>query len=189
MIIMDIFLVSFSLWLAFTLRFSEWFWPSQSQIGLFILALILAIPIFIKFDFYLVVVRYIGQKAMLAILQATGVLVLLWLLASITILPLYLDIELKTFIANWFPRSNPVLFGMTLLMAVGGSRLVARWILLKSTIAPAEPTNQTKKNVLIYGAGRVGLELASSLSHNKSINILGISYRCAIVAVATGGST
>jgi UDP-N-acetylglucosamine 4,6-dehydratase len=162
----DLFLVSLSLWLAFVLRMNDWFWPSQNQLWLFILASVLALPIFVNFGLYREVIRFIGNKGMLSILQATGILVLLWLLVATSILPLYFEIKIT------FPRSLPVLFWMTLLLTMGGGRQLARWLLLEmATIIP--PNSNVRKNVLIYGAGRVGLELASSLSHNKEINILG----------------
>jgi UDP-N-acetylglucosamine 4,6-dehydratase len=167
----DTLLVSLSLWLAFALRYSDWFWPSQNHIGMFILGPILSLPIFIRFSLYLEVVRYIGQRGFLMIAQATGVFVLLWIFITLTFLPIYLDISLKEFIANCFPRSIPLLFWMALLLTVGGSRLVARLILSDPN---SPPTGQTKRNVLIYGANRFGSELASSLSQNKDIQVLGV---------------
>ena len=108
---------------------------------------------------------------MMVIIQATGVLVLLWFFVTITFLPLYLGVGLRKFIAHWFPRSIPLLFWMTLVLFIGGSRQVARWLLLKSKTTTM---TQAKRNVLIYGASRVGLELASSLSHNNNIRVIGI---------------
>ncbi len=131
---------------------------------MFIVAPFLAIPIFVKFGLYRAVIRYIGYRAMLAVTQATGVLALLLLVVAISFFPLYIGVEI------WFPRSIPALFWMTLLLTVGGSRQMARRLLSQRTITTAQPT----KSVLIYGAGRVGLELASSLSHNKGIQVLGI---------------
>ena len=171
MIFTDILLVSASLWLAFALRFSEWFSPNQEQLWLFVLAPALSFPIFVKFGLYREVVRYIGQRGMLAIIQATGALTLLWFFITITFLPLYLEVDLRYFVANWLPRSIPLLFWMTLLLTIGGSRQVARGLLHESN---SLPTTQARRNVLIYGAGRVGLELASSLAHNKDTQVLGI---------------
>ncbi len=163
MILTDIFLVPFSLWLAFALRMSEWFWPSPAQYWLFILGPIIALPIFVKFGLYRAIIRYIGYRAMLAIFQATGALVLIWLLVVISFVPRYLGLEI------WFPRSIPVLFWMTLLLTVGGSRQAVRWLLLETKINP----NQARKNVLIYGAGGAGFELASSLSRDQGIRAVG----------------
>ena len=167
----DILLVFLSLWFAFALRYSEWFWPNQKQIGMFILGPILSIPIFIRFGLYREMVRYIGQRGFLIIAQATGFFVLLWFFITLTFLPIYLDIDLREFIGNWFPRSIPLIFWMSLFLAIGGSRQGARWIISDSS---SPPTGQTKRKVLIYGANRIGSELASSLSQNKDIQVLGI---------------
>ena len=51
---------------------------------------------------------------------------------------------------------------------MSGSRHLARWFLAEPSIS-----SQSNKNILIYGAGRVGLELATSLSYDKGIKILG----------------
>jgi UDP-N-acetylglucosamine 4,6-dehydratase len=166
MMVMDLFLVPVSLWLAFALRLSEWFWPSQEQLWLYLSATIIALPIFINFGLYREVVRFIGHKGMLSIVQGISVLVLLWLLVTTAIFPLYFNLDIP------FPRSIPVLFWMALLLTVGGSRQAARWLLLELATIKT-PNSHINKNVLIYGAGRVGLELASSLSHNKGIKILG----------------
>ena len=48
----DILLMTLSLWLAFALRLGEWFWPSQNQLLLFLLASILGLPIFIRLGLY-----------------------------------------------------------------------------------------------------------------------------------------
>jgi len=166
MIVTDIFLTTLSLWLAFALRLSEWFWPNQSQLLLFILGPILALPIFVRFGLYRAIIRYIGHHAMFAIVQAITVLVLVWLVIAITILPLYIGIE-----KLWFPRSIPVIFWMILLLTIGGSRQGVRWLL--SSKSTTKTNLRPQKNVLIYGAGRTGIELAASLAHNKNILLLG----------------
>ena len=175
MIITDIFLVTISLWLAFTLRFGVWFWPNNDQIWLFVTIPILAIPIFVKFSFYKIVVRFTGQKAMSEIDKATGLLVLLWVLTVANFLPLYLGFKITfpLFLSSeiMFPRSIPILFWISLILTIGGSRQFAKWVLLTPE---TKPTTKSTRNVLIYGAGMGGIELANSLSHNSEINILGI---------------
>ena len=162
MVATDIALASLSLWMAFALRFGEWFWPSHIQLRLFILVLVLTFPIFAGLGLYQAVVRYIGSKGMMEIVKASGLLVVLWFLGATALYNSQLGTES-------FPRSIPIIFWMALLLFIGGSRLVVRWLLIK----PAMVTAQSKKNVLIYGASRFGLELASSLSHNNDIKLLG----------------
>lgn len=166
MIVVDVVLVIFSLWLAFALRLSEWFWPEETHLWLFILGPVLAIPIFINFGLYRAIIRYIGHQAMLSIVQATATLVSVWLMMAITFIPLYTGLE-----THWFPRSVPILFWMILLLTIGGSRQVIRWLLSHNN--PTNTDTPPKKNVLIYGANRLGSELALSLSHDKNVRILG----------------
>ena len=169
----DVFFVTFSLWLAFALRLSEWFWPNPNQFWIFVFTPILALPIFIAFRLYRVVVRYTGYKSMVAIFQATGLLVLLWVLGTTTIFPLYLGLEIKfqKYVVDdvMFPRSIPILFWMNLLIFIGGSRQAVRW-LLSGYINPYK----AKRNILIYGGGKVGMELAEALSYNRDIHVIGI---------------
>ena len=89
LVMADILLITISLWLAFALRLGEWFWPNQNQLLLFMLAPILALPIFIRLGLYRAIIRYIGHRAMFAIIQAITFLVLFWLLISVTVLPYY----------------------------------------------------------------------------------------------------
>jgi UDP-N-acetylglucosamine 4,6-dehydratase len=174
-ILTDIFLVILSLWLAYTLRLGVWFWPSQIQLWILILTPVLALPIFFKFELYQEVIRYIGHRGMLAIVQATGVVAFSWFLITTAFIFFYFDIEMvfPLYLGPEiiFPRSVPVIFWMTLVLTIGGSRQVARWILISPgvTLIP-----RAKKNVLIYGAGAAGIELASSLSQNTGIKLLGI---------------
>ena len=175
MVFTDLSLVILSLWLAFTLRLGLWFWPSNDQILLFTITPILAIPIFIKFRFYKTVVRFIGRKAMLEIFQGTGLLVLFWVLTVATFFPFYLDLKITfpRFLSSeiMFPRSIPFLFWIILLFTIGGSRQMAKLILLTPKFKPKDTLT---RNVLIYGGGICGIDLATSLAHQNDINVLGI---------------
>ena len=162
MLLTDITLVPLSLWITFSLRLGVWFWPTTDQTWLFLTGPILALPVFIKFGLYRAVVRYIGQKGMLAIIYAAGIFVLLWLLTAVFLFHISLGS------GYGIPRSAPVLFWIILILTIGGSRQAARWLLLKTT------KTTPKKNVLIYGANRLGSELALSLSHDKELRLLGI---------------
>ena len=170
----DTILVSFSLWVAYSLRLSVWFSPTQNQFYIFILALIIALPTFYRFGLYREVVRYIGHRGMLAIIQATVTAVLAWFITTTIFVFLFFDVEIQFPLylgaEMAFPRSIPVIFWMALLLSVGGSRQLVRWLF---RYTKSSHTAYPKKNVLIYGAGQVGLELASSLSHDKDIKVLG----------------
>lgn len=136
-VLTDIFLVTLSLWLAYTLRLGIWFWPSQIQLWILILTPFLALPIFHYLELYQEVIRYIGHRGMLAIVQATGIVAFLWFLTTTAFLFLYFDIEITSQLLLGpeiiFPRSVPVIFWMTLILTIGGSRQAARWLLIKAS--------------------------------------------------------
>ena len=78
---------------------------------------VIAIPIFIHFGLYRVIVRYIGMRAVWSIMQAVALYSMLWgLLALLSGVP-------------GIPRSVILINAMVALLAVGGSRLVMRWLL------------------------------------------------------------
>ena len=172
LVMADTLLITLSLWMAFALRLGQWFFPNQNQFLLFILAPILALPIFVRLGLYRAIIRYIGHKAMFAIIQAVTILVLFWFLISVTVLPYYLPQFADPVVSQelLFPRSIPILFWMILLLTIGGSRQTMRWL----SLSVEHPTlSRNPKNVLIYGAGRTGIELAASLAQNKDILVLG----------------
>lgn len=158
----DVFLVPLCLWLAFALRIGEWFVPNSNQVWLFVIAPIIAIPVFIKLGMYRAIVRYTGYKATLSIAQAAAVLTVAWLVAANYFMPLYLGVDID------FPRSVPLLFWMSMFLVVGGSRYAAKWLLVGSF-----GRNHHQHNVVIYGAGAAGIELASSLAHSQDTSVLG----------------
>lgn len=162
MIATDVLLVSLCLWLAFCLRLGEWYVPVGNQYWLFVLATLLAVPVFYKFGMYRAIVRYIGFKATVAIVQATTVSVFAWTVLCGYFPNFFLGMDI------WFPRSIPLLFWMALLILIVGSRYCARWII-------SGPDRKSRKgnNVVIYGAGIAGVELAGSLAHSKDTNVLG----------------
>ena len=57
----DITALELALWLAFSLRYGEFYSPEPSQLWIFLLAPVLAIPVFIRLGLYRAIVRYIGM--------------------------------------------------------------------------------------------------------------------------------
>ncbi|MFC6806258.1 hypothetical protein ACFQE2_11275 [Methylophaga thalassica] len=69
-VILDFLAIPFSLWLAFSLRLGEFYIPPNQQLWIFVLAPVLAIPIFIKSGLYRAIIRYIGMDAIWTIARA-----------------------------------------------------------------------------------------------------------------------
>ncbi len=155
----DVFFSMFSLWLAMSLRLGEFYQPTGRMVYVFIAAPIIVIPIFIRLGLYRAIIRYIGIRALWTIAQATTLYALIFAafvfhLGSIGV----------------FPRTVPALNWMIMLLLVGSSRFLARWWLSDSyfrIVGQYGNREYGKKNVVIYGAGNAGVQLASALIHGR----------------------
>jgi len=151
----DYLAVMLALWLAFSLRLSTFYMPPQQQWWLFLLAPVLAIPIFVRLGLYRAVIRYIGMDALWAILKAillyTSMLMILVLLAQDN--------------AGLVPRTVYGINAVLLVLLIGGSRMLARWLLTKQS--SQRKSSRRKAGfippVIIYGAGDAGAQLATML--------------------------
>lgn len=149
MVAVDALLLIGSAWAAYALRLGEWFLPNSGQLLLMVAAPVLAVPVFLRFGLYRSVIRYLGEQALWSVVKAMGLAALLWaLLAFMT----------RMTGLQGVPRSVPVLYALIGMAGVGGARFLARWLLwlpLRERFAG--------RQVLIYGAGEAGWQLAASL--------------------------
>jgi FlaA1/EpsC-like NDP-sugar epimerase len=69
------------------------------------------------------------------------------------------------------PRTVPALNWLVLLFFIGGSRFIARWWLadVYSGLVSNTANLGCTKNVIIYGAGHAGVQLASALECGPNI--------------------
>ncbi|MCX7098531.1 MAG: nucleoside-diphosphate sugar epimerase/dehydratase [Methylococcales bacterium] len=154
----DVFFVLFSLWSAFSLRWGVWYVPKGAEWYLFAVSPLLAIPIFIRLGLYRAIIRYIEIRALWTIVQATT------LYALVFAFVLY-ESGIKV-----IPRTVSPLNWLIVLLLVGSSRFFARWWLGETyfRLGGGRSANELrKKNVVIYGAGSAGVQLASALSHGR----------------------
>ena len=160
MLLGDLLLVPIALWLAFSLRLGELYIPDQDIPYLFLLAPLISVPIFIRFGLYNAIIRYIGFHALWAVIQAVTLYSLLW---GIVALISGLD--------GILPRSVIIINLFITTLFVGGSRMVARWWLAGvNPIQRLYSIKSSKKNVVIYGAGSAGVQIATALAY-------GLEYR------------
>ena len=151
----DVASLLFAVWAAYALRLGEWFVPSQQQIWLILTAPLLALPGFITLGLYRSVVRYLGEQALWAVLKATTMAAALWaILAFMT----------RMTGQEGVPRAVPLLYGLIAAVLVAGSRFGARWLLWL-------PVRRVfgGRQVLIYGAGDAGRQLAASLRQAREL--------------------
>ena len=151
---MDGILLSVSLWIAFALRFSAW-WPQemQSTAWLFVLAPLIAFPIFVRSGLYRAILNYISTKAFTAIASAVSLQAVILLGVSVL------------FGINGLPLTVFAIYWLASLTLVGGSRAILRAI-FQWMVRAKHPA----KNVIVYGAGNAGAELAESLQAGLEFN-------------------
>jgi FlaA1/EpsC-like NDP-sugar epimerase len=146
----------FALWAAFSLRWSEWYFPKNDEWILFAVAPVIAVPIFIRLGLYRAIIRYIEIRALWTIIQATT-------LYSIIFAFILYESGIKG-----VPRTVSLLNWLLIIVLVSGSRFFVRWWLddvYYRISEDGDDGDRNKKNVVIYGAGSAGVQLASALVH------------------------
>jgi FlaA1/EpsC-like NDP-sugar epimerase len=155
MLLSDAVLLSLAVWAAYALRLGEWFLPNDSQILLILAAPLLAMPVFLKMGLYRSVIRYVGEQALWSVLKAVSLATLLW--AVLAFMTQMTGLE-------GVPRAVPFLYWLIGFALVAGSRFGARWLLWLPT-----RSRFSGKQVLIYGAGNAGRQLAESLRRGRDL--------------------
>jgi len=150
LIFFDSFVVVLVILCSFSIRLGYLYWPSGDLFWVIFLAPIIAIPIFLFFQFYKAVIRFIGFKVLWTTTQAVSIYALIWGL-----------IGFMTQVGG-IPRSVILINWLLATIVILGSRLFARWLFLGENI--------DNKNVIIYGAGAAGRQLCNALNESKELN-------------------
>jgi FlaA1/EpsC-like NDP-sugar epimerase len=157
--VVDALLCALTVWGAYYLRFGYVSEFSIGQLLAIVLATSLSIPCFIYFGLYRAIFRYIGLPVLLVIIKAIAVYSLL-----------YGTVITLVGISN-VPKTVGIIQPILLLMVVTVSRAFARlWLggsyqqLLKRFI---------RRNVLIYGAGGSGQQLAAAMVSSHELKVVG----------------
>ena len=174
LILADTFMLIFTLWLSFSLRLDNLYWPNggvNNEIFLLVLfAPVLAVPVFMQFGLYRAIIRYLGMKALLSVFKAVIIYAAAW--GILVFLSGVQGVSLSVMLIN----------AIVALFTIGGSRILARWLLYK-----IENQNLVKKNhfdlnmgfvkhsptrVVIFGAGQAGRQLALGLAQSHECILL-----------------
>jgi FlaA1/EpsC-like NDP-sugar epimerase len=155
----DICLCVLTVWIVLCLRHETWVTIQGYQWLAVILAPVFAIPLFIVFGLYRAIFRFAGREALVAVARAVGVYTLMY--SAVFVTTSYQDV----------PRTIGLLQPALLLLSVGAVRLAARSLLGEPYVVKLRSLSAA--NVLIYGAGDSGLALASSLSRNPEMRVVG----------------
>jgi FlaA1/EpsC-like NDP-sugar epimerase len=157
----DMALLTIALWAAYSLRLSQFYVPeSFGMILLMAAAPIIGVITFHMRGLYKLVTRYIGPEGTTRIYVAVIIAVLAWAL-------LVLLSGIKG-----HPRSVVVIYG---LIAAGLIRLSRQWagaLLLKAAPQHKPVSFDERKNVIIYGAGTMGIQLLRALNETGQFNMV-----------------
>tara|TARA_Y100000816_G_scaffold292628_1_gene289292 strand:- start:2694 stop:4619 length:1926 start_codon:yes stop_codon:yes gene_type:complete len=145
-------------WLAYIIRLEELILFKELNFTPALLSVIIAIPIYWLFGLYRTIFRFTGLSIIFTILISTLVYGLLYFLV-IGVYGIY-----------GIPRSIGVLQPMLLFFLIILSRLGIKYI-LSSKLSDDKMYN--KKNVLIYGAGEAGRQLAVALENSFEFKVQG----------------
>ena len=153
----DFVMLSIALWAAYSLRLSRVFVPEDIEIFLLMLAApVVGVLVFYWRGLYKLVTRFIGPTGTTRIYTAVIIAAVLWAL-----------VVLMSGIQGQ-PRSVVVIYA---LVAAGLIRLSRQWagaLLLRSAPHHKPVSFDKRKNVIIYGAGPVGIQLLRALNETDN---------------------
>ena len=141
---------------SFSLRLGHWYWPEDANLLLAIFsAPLIAFLIFVKFGLYRAIIRFIGFKAIWAIVQAVSVYAVIWGVIGFMVA------------VEGVPRSVILINWTLTLLVIGGLRLSARWL-----FSETRSSHSQRKNVVIYGAGSAGRQLSTALMQSNEYSLV-----------------
>jgi FlaA1/EpsC-like NDP-sugar epimerase len=158
-LLVDTSLCVLTVWLAFYLRLGEFVALSGPSLWAAIVAVVMALPIFVVTGLYRAIFRYAGWPALLTVTKAIAVYGLIYA-AMFTAIGL-----------QGVPRTIGLIQPMLLLLLVGGSRALARFWL--GGLYQSQLTLAALPNVLIYGAGNTGRQLATAMANSHEMRVAG----------------
>ena len=146
MMVADLVMIPFALWASFALRLGTWTPVINDGIWLLLAVPLLTIPAFIRLGLYRAVIRFLGHQALVAVVIGISISA-----AGLLFLTTAFDLQ-------GVPRSVYIIYWGTALLLVGGSRHFVRRVYHHHA-----NNNGNLANVVIYGAGHSGAELARAL--------------------------
>lgn len=148
-----------TVWLAFYLRLDVFVPISGAILWPILGSIVVSIPLFITSGLYRAIFRYSGLPAMIAVVRAM-------LVYSVAFAVVF------TFIGvPGVPRTVGLIQPLLLLIFVGASRAAARiWL---GSLYHQKIQKMSLPQVLIYGAGGAGRQLASAMANSFEMHVIG----------------
>ncbi|MCE1049971.1 polysaccharide biosynthesis protein [Pseudomonas alloputida] len=162
----DVVLIWLALWLSFIVRLGidEMYNPVIKHAWLFMVAPLVAIPLFIRFGMYRAVMRYFGNDALVTIIKA------------VTLSSLILAVVVYWYSNHQVIVSRSIIFNYWWLsmVIIGGLRLIMRQYFLGDWFTGAHQIPFANRDdglvkVAIYGAGTAGNQLLAALRMGRAM--------------------
>ena len=158
-ILLDVILCVQSIWIAYSLRIGVWvLWDIAIQKSVLI-CLSLMIPVFVLTGVYNAIFRYAGTGMMKILVRAFAI---------------YAALSAFIFVVvgiDGVPRTIGAIQPVVFLFLVGFSRVAARYLMVD--LLGRNQFDGEVKNVLIYGAGSAGQQLAASMRSEHGMRLCG----------------
>ncbi|CAJ0808729.1 polysaccharide biosynthesis protein [Ralstonia flaminis] len=154
---LDLLLSLITVWVAFYLRIDQTGLPQMQQKYVYLLAPLLAFPLFVRFGLYRAIFRYTGMAALASTAKAIGIYGALFF------------IVILAFKWDGVPRSVGLIQPILFLLLVSMSRAMARFWLAGQSGKSYHGIGR----LLIYGAGEAGVQTASALGVAREFVLLG----------------
>lgn len=158
-VVVDACLCVLTVWLTFYLRLGVFQPVAGAHVWAVLVSILLALPIFIISGLYRAIFRYSGLPAMVAVVRA----MLLYGVLFAAVFTFYG--------VDGVPRTVGLIQPLLLLVFVGASRAAARvWL---GGLYHQQLRKSTLPQVLIYGAGSAGRQLASAMANSHEVRVVG----------------
>ncbi len=162
--LVDAFSIALAVWLAFSIRLDRLHFPGGPELLVYGLAILIALPIFVKMGLYRAVFRYAGQHALWTIARAVFFFGLIFF--GLILFWGYLGLPKGS---TSIPKSLGILQPIIMLVLIVLSRSLARiWLAGYASIS-----KKTQQRTLIYGAGVSGIQIGSSLQRSGQYYLVG----------------
>lgn len=157
--LLDILLCVQSIWIAYSLRIGVWvLWDIAVQ-KIVLICLLTMVPVFVLSGVYKAIFRYAGTGMMKTLVRAFGIY-------SVVIATVFAVVGI-----DGVPRTIGVIQPVVFFILVGFARVTARYLMVD--ILGRNRFAGEVKNVLIYGAGSAGQQLAASMRSQPAMRLCG----------------
>lgn len=151
LMLLDALLLPLALWSAVLLRLGgNWDPKLDEYIWIFAVPPLWVLPIFIKLGLYRAVLKFLDDRIVYTVFVGVSLSVLV-LMAVILMAGV-----------GSFPRTSIIIFWMFAMAYIGGSRF-----LLRGLVRRIDALDAPRRPVIIYGAGRAGLQLMAALQEGR----------------------